>query len=52
MVDSLVRRTHGREAEAAQVLAAVALPDGALAACVHLHGVAGIGKTSLVDHVI
>ena len=52
MVDNLVRRTHGREAEAAQVLAAVALPDGALAACVHLHGVAGIGKTSLVDHVI
>lgn len=52
MVDSVVRRTHGREAEAGHVLAALALPDGALAACVHLHGVAGIGKTSLVDHVI
>lgn len=52
MVDSLVRRMRGRDAEAALVLSALRLPADALAACVHLHGVAGIGKTSLVDHVI
>lgn len=45
-------RTRGREAVLDAVLAALDEPRGAAIACVHVHGVAGIGKTSLVDEVI